>query len=108
MAAKAAQVFQARQGDILFVREAALPNGKRRLVKGRAIVRGAATGHTHRLRASKGAQLVEAAGVLFVRATGRAHVDHEEHDSIALPKGVYRVVRQAEFDPTTMQRTVAD
>lgn len=36
-----------------------------------------------------------------------AHIDHDEHSTITLPKGTYRVRRQRELDPSEA-RIVAD
>jgi hypothetical protein len=46
------------------------------------------------------------AGLLSVPGGG-AQVVHEEHATIQLPKGLYRVIRQREFD-AGMARFVAD
>jgi hypothetical protein len=109
MAGRTEQFTMARQGDILFQRVDALPKGKRKAIRGGVLAFGSATGHSHQLRASKTAKVVSVDGALYVEAAGKAaHVDHEEHDTISLPKGVWLVKRQAEYDPTTMQRTVAD
>ena len=46
-------------------------------------------------------------GHIRVKCDG-AELRHEEHDTIALPKGTYRVRRQREFDALEAQRVVED
>jgi hypothetical protein len=107
MTAKVA-INQARQGDILFAR-CDLPKGVKqpRVIKGGVILESDATGHMHKLRASKTAQLIAIGGQMYVQANGKAHIDHAEHATIALPKGVYKITRQQEYEPAGW-RNVAD
>lgn len=95
-----------RQGDLLFVRVASIPTDATRVPDG-VIARGEASGHAHRLRAGRGRMLMLAAGVAYIRARYRAQVDHEEHGTVTLPAGDYRVVRQREYEPAGW-RQVAD
>lgn len=94
-----------RQGDLLFV-PSAIPDDAQRVADG-VIARGEASGHAHRLRAGRGRALMIAAGIAYVRARYRAMVDHEEHGTVALPPGDYRVDRQREYRPDGWER-VAD
>jgi len=70
---------------------------------------GEATGHHHRVLES-GARIISrprgldgnSVQVLLVPKNG-ATVTHEEHDSIALPKGAYEIIRQKEYvDPSSV------
>ncbi len=93
-----------RQGDVLIVRddEASGTDEIKREDSAVVLAYGEATGHKHQIRAP---------GVCHLRAEGiHAHtvlrvdcetVDlvHEEHATIAIPKGTYRVVIQQEYAP---------
>jgi hypothetical protein len=106
-----------RQGDILLqpIGERTVPTGvktlptKPRDARGRLVLAlGEATGHAH---------AVVGEGTLYLAPEpmliGHLHLDqatrivHEEHATIDLPKGWYRVVRQREYIPGAV-RMVAD
>ncbi|OPC77979.1 hypothetical protein B4N89_37775 [Embleya scabrispora] len=106
-----------RQGDILLlpVDEGAVPVGvtglpaKPRDGRGRIVLAlGEVTGHAH---------AVVGAGTLFLdpepTTIGHLKIDaptrlvHEEHATISLPKGWYKVVRQREYIPGAV-RIIAD
>ena len=72
---------------------------------------GELTGHRHRIRDFRSANIFEADGQLYVDVVAdRAEIVHEEHGTIELNRGIYRVWRQREYDPrpTTKQRIVLD
>ena len=96
---------QYRQGDLLFVRQEARPEGELATRPGMVIVEGEATGHAHRLTA--GAILEAPDGSLYLDLAETARVVHEEHDALTLGPGVWLVVRQREYTPEAI-RTVRD
>jgi hypothetical protein len=109
-----------RQGDVLLVpvpRER-LPEHARPLprdARGRLVLAlGEATGHAHAVAAPDADLLAEAGWVneRFLRIVTEALLTHEEHAAIALPPGLYRVVRQREYEPgwegQPAERLVAD
>jgi hypothetical protein len=61
---------------------------------------GEVTGHAHAI-ADSGAALLrhEDNQYLRVTAAGGVGLTHEEHDTIVVPRGDYRVVRQREYAP---------
>ena len=64
------------------------------------LAHGEVTGHSHRLAAGANAILFATAQSLFLRVMSEAaSVVHEEHDTISLPPGDYRVWRQREYSP---------
>ena len=90
--------MQYRHGDVMIEKVRSLPSKKRKLPH-TILANGEITGHSHRVDHS-GASLYESPGGLFLHVTAKqATVSHEEHDSIALPKGYYRVWRQREYSP---------
>lgn len=95
---------------MLVLVDAAVPLGARRVSReGNSVViaHGEATGHRHRI-VSPDAELYahEQARFLLVRAP--VELIHEEHAPIELRPGVYEVVRQREYVPSSMPRTIAD
>jgi len=90
-----------RQGDILLVRFAGLPNEviQPRDAKGRLVLaEGEATGHAHAIVHS-GARLHGSESddrLLEVLAEDGVDLVHEEHATIRIPPGVYRVIHQRE------------
>ena len=73
------------------------------------LAHGEATGHAHAI-VEQGVRFFreDGAGAGLLRIPGGgAQVVHEEHATIQLPKGLYRVIRQREFD-AGMARFVAD
>lgn len=103
-----------RQGDVLLVRIDVLPSDAAPCtIKGDVILAyGEVTGHAHRLAPAtvkpfaKGGAWSPTAE-RFIQALEGAQLTHEEHATIALPPGNYRVVQQVEYTPEEI-RNVAD
>lgn len=94
-----------RQGDVLLIPVKALPRGENKVREDNIVERGEVTGHAHRIENGTVLDHVPsdrsfAADVpqAFVQAFAGARLVHEEHATIDLPGGTYRVVRQREFD----------
>jgi hypothetical protein len=100
-----------RQGDILLVLvDGELPDGVHPVAReGGSVVlaHGEATGHRHRI-ASHHAELHEHDTGRFLRVRAPVDLVHEEHAAIALRAGLYKVVRQREYVPSTSPREIAD
>jgi hypothetical protein len=105
---------QYRQGDVLLI-----PIDKPPLdahlhvdrIDGRLVLaEGEATGHAHTI-VDESAELVTADQAaelyLLVHGTDPVHLVHQEHDTIPVEPGAYRVVRQREYQPDAI-RNVAD
>jgi len=92
-----------RQGDLYIERVSAVPPGSIGLPH-LVLAEGELTGHRHRIENDEGAVLFEMCGERFLEVTDEsADLVHDEHGTIHLDRGIYRVWRQREFDPT--QRT---
>lgn len=93
-----------RQGDIYVELVSAVPAGAAKLPH-LVLADGELTGHRHRIDGGAGAVLYELHDDRFldVRA-GEVNLIHDEHGTIALERGIYRVWRQREFDPTPHPR----
>ena len=106
-----------RQGDVLILRVNSVPDGLKVEPRdnGRVILAyGEVTGHAHAIlepetdvRLLAGEDLNDR--FLQVLAEGGVNLVHDEHSTIVLPAGDYRVVRQREYDIASgMVRLVAD
>lgn len=94
-----------RQGDVLIIEDLRPIGRAGQPAADKILVYGEATGHAHR---------VEGEAAIFDTPTGKVidaatafKVVHEEHDTIEIPEGFYRVIRQREFDGDQI-RTVYD
>jgi hypothetical protein len=98
-----------RQGDVLVVRVGAVPKATVPVPReaGRLVLaHGEVTGHAHAIFADD-AELVtsQQADDQFLQVYGEmVELVHEEHDTICLPRGTYRVVRQREYAPGEVRR----
>jgi hypothetical protein len=90
---------QFRHGDVIIQQVEQLPSNLEP-VPHLILAHGELTGHAHRVVPSTGGKLFRGAQGTFleIRADG-LNVVHEEHASISLPPGVYRVWRQREYSP---------
>lgn len=115
-----------RQGDVLLISmppaQAKKIQGERKDLreKGRVVLaHGEVTGHAHVILSGKetgrGKGTVEfeeiemnhqAAKILSVKGRA-AELRHDEHSTIVIPRGTYRVIRQREYSPESIRR-VAD
>lgn len=102
-----------RQGDVLIAETTDVPDGLTPvpLDNGRVILaHGEVTGHAHAVEGDVGLFTASDLADLeerFLKVEQEAQVVHEEHDTIALPPGTYRVIRQREYAPEA-PRYVAD
>lgn len=101
---------QARQGDVFIRRVDTLPANATAVApeNGHVILaHGEVTGHAHRVRDPKLAQMFADGDRRFLSVAADTAVVHEEHGAIPLTPGTYEVVRQREYTPTEI-RNVAD
>jgi hypothetical protein len=88
-----------RHGDVLLRTIAHLPSGLRP-ARDLILTHGEVTGHSHRIERPETAQLWEQGSQLFLEVKSPvAHLIHEEHRTIELPRGLYRVWKQREYRP---------
>lgn len=103
---------QYRQGDVWIERVETVPDGATIIPddSGRVILAyGEVTGHAHAITATPTVKLLSVPGLddrfLHIGGDG-AEVRHEEHATIPLPPGFYRVRIQREYRPQGIQRVV--
>lgn len=101
-----------RQGDVGLVRVDSIPKNTVAVArdKGRIILAyGEVTGHAHAIL-DTAAELVRTADTneRFLKIMATCELQHEEHATITLPPGNYRVIQQVEYVPAELPRAVMD
>jgi hypothetical protein len=98
-----------RHGDVLIVPVVAIPTeAKREKREGDIILAlGEATGHAHRIK-TPGVVTFVAGEDRYIQVEDLAELSHEEHATIALPKGAYRVTHQRVYVPGALPERVVD
>jgi hypothetical protein len=102
-----------RQGDLLIILVESIPEKLTSVGRehGRVVLaHGEATGHAHAIEA-EGAALFRDRDHMdaFLIVSGQpVALRHDEHDTIVIPPGQYRVVRQREYAPEIIPNTHAD
>jgi hypothetical protein len=117
-----------RQGDVLLVRVVSLPKNVTEITPDGDIIlaHGEVTGHAHRLALppmiygvdngkqvamlERKVKLWDAGAERFIQVLEKTVLTHEEHSAVPIEPGVYKVIRQKEYDPAeaARQRRVAD
>jgi hypothetical protein len=102
-----------RQGDVLLVKttKSSIPRGLK-VHRGRLILAtGEATGHAHVIDDPAAVLWGDELDVRFLEVTAAVDLVHTstppDHDTLSIPPGTYRVIRQREFTPEAVRR-VAD
>ena len=96
-----------RQGDVLLKQIEKLPKGVRH--KGdKVLAYGEVTGHKHQFLSTFSELYIDMDGNQYVYLVQDSLLAHEEHANMTIPKGIYEVVIQREFDLLEGTRQVAD
>lgn len=94
-----------RHGDVLISKVEEIPTSHPRL--GSTLARGEVTGHSHRFRDPESVQLYQAGADTYVYVKSEsAELIHEEHATITLPQGYYKVWMQREYSPEAIRRVI--
>lgn len=90
-----------RQGDVLLLSVEQLPGDAEQLTSSDRIILayGEVTGHAHAVAAGCASLFVDRAERYLKVGCAGAELVHEEHATISLPEGVYRVILQREYVP---------
>ncbi len=90
-----------QQGDVLLERIKELPEGVKKK-KGFVLAEGEVTGHAHKIDLTKIksdlVSLYEKDGILYVKANADVPLIHEEHGTVEIKKGIYKVRKVQEYD----------
>ena len=98
------------QGDILFVPINNIPENIKVLERnGGAIVlaEGEVTGHFHKIQTPEIGAWINEKDDIFIEVRNLiAEVTHNEHNTVALPKGNYKVVKQRQYQQGKFQSNI--
>lgn len=98
-----------RQGDVLLVEVKSIPGTAFKGVRDNGqivLAYGEVTGHKHAI-ADPSVEILEHEGTRYIRVpAGDAKLTHEEHGSIALAPGSYRIVTQKEYTPEAIKNVL--
>lgn len=98
---------QYRHGDVLIEAVNSIPKAREKLPH-TILAHGEVTGHCHRIKESDDADLYATSEGFYLHVrTDSVSVVHEEHKTITLTQGFYRVWRQREYSPKEI-RVVRD
>jgi len=94
-----------RQGDLLIIGVQEIPVTAIRK-KDRVLAEGEVTGHLHELDSG---EVYESEGILYFKVDSESQttLNHPEHKPVSFETGVYKVIRQREYEPKG-PRQVAD
>jgi hypothetical protein len=98
-----------RQGDVFVQAIPVLPKGIDSVpLPHGTLVHGEITGHSHRLDDLATGTLFAGrqSGEFFLRIVSPAQIVHEEHGTLHLAPGAYRVWRQREYSPEAIRHVV--
>lgn len=100
--------MQIRHGDLLIEKIDKFTD-KLKERKDKIVERGEATGHAHRITGN-GLVLEYPTGETLIKSLDNTvQIVHEEHKPIEIPKGIYKVTRQREYDAfEKASRTILD
>ena len=100
-----------RQGDVLIARIDSIPANATEIKRGKrgvVLAEGDVTGHAHRI-ANRTATLYHTEmDQRYMRVTAPVQLKHEEHSTVTIPPGDYRVSIHAEYQPGALPRRVED
>jgi len=98
-----------QQGDLLIKAVSKIPSEAKK-TKALVLIEGEHSGHAHRIQErNKKAVLLILGAVMYLRAYQDTPIEHEEHNTIILPPGDYKIDRVREYDHFLEEvRAVAD
>src|ERR1700677_1868229 len=103
------KVFSSRQGDVAYVKVAALPKGLKEVRSdGNRIVLayGEVTGHAHAIYENLDSVKLWADGkVRYLEVMSTVMLKHEEHDPHTIEPGIYKLPVQVEYTPQELRVT---
>lgn len=96
-----------RHGDQLLKLVSKIPKDAKP-IKTDILAYGEATGHHHKFRGGQ-VQILETPEQRFVKVEQETVLEHQEHRPLPIPKGIYEVVQEREYNPLNEQiRRVVD
>lgn len=87
-----------RHGDVQIIAIDSIPKEVKKLDR-TELAYGEVTGHAHRVKDLVGELFETKNGDLFLRVDKLSHLTHEEHKTIALKPGNYRIAIKRQYSP---------
>ncbi len=100
-----------RQGDVLIVAVDSIPESATEVPRSRrgvVLAEGEVTGHAHRIPSRSAKLFRTEMDARFMRVTAPVALNHEEHKTVDIPKGNYRISIHTEYVPGELPRQVQD
>ncbi len=102
-----------RQGDVLICAVSSVPANLEQITRtkrGVVLAEGEVTGHAHRVPSRHASLYRSESDARYLRVMGPAPValNHEEHSTVKIPPGDYRITIHAEYVPGELPRNVED
>lgn len=97
-----------RQGDVLLMKVKALPDHVQAVepdARGVVLAEGEVTGHAHTMSAET-TTAYRALGMDWIVVDTDTDLTHQEHDTLVIAPGVWRVVHQREYDAGKVRRVI--
>ena len=95
-----------RHGDLLIREISSIPNNVKPISTS-ILAEGEKTGHNHTLNGSH--QIFETDETMYFEAKQELSIEHPEHNTIQIPKGVYKVTHEQSWNPFLIrEEDVAD
>lgn len=98
-----------RQGDVLVEKIKVLPTDIKKQKVGKKIILayGEATGHHHFIETTEHTKsFVDTDGNLYLSLKEDTTLHHQEHDTIPIPNGFYKVTIQREYSPEEIRNVL--
>ena len=93
-----------RHGDVILEQVQELPEGKK--LDRKWLFEGEATGHAHRIDIGDIFETKD--GDLYLRVATLTNLTHEEHKTVTIEKGIYRVRQKRQYTPDGGWERVSD
>lgn len=100
-----------RQGDVLVVRVDYIPDDVtpvKREDGDVVLAHGEITGHRHRIPSRHASLYRSETDALYMKVTAPVALLHEEHTTVKIPPGSYRITLHHEYQPAELPRQVVD
>ncbi len=91
-----------RNGDILLKSIEKLPDNLKQIFQGTkfTVALGETTGHSHTIVAEPAIEVLEdEKGKRYIKVVSEGEINHQEHKTIKIQKGIYEVINEKEYDP---------
>jgi hypothetical protein len=96
---------QKRQGDLFISPIGSLPRGLKRRNEP-VLAYGEVTGHKHQLVGDTSVVYEDVDGDVFFEVLSDTPLDHEEHDTLTIEIGKYKVIRKREYSPSANRQVL--